>query len=271
MAPEQFAGERGLDARVDVWAMGVVLFEMISGRAPHQATAIFELMNQIQNQPAPPLGQVRPGCPDDVAQVVARALEADRERRFPSVGSFMSGLLACAAAEPLATLPFAAFNAARVDYTVAGRSIPDVSAGESDPWDDAGDSSIMEESVTSVPALLIAQAAQAKTDPLRRVPVAALAGAAAPAEPVERTPPPVAPAGAQPVALRESSQRRTAGREESVRDTGRRASPDRLESAVRTSKRSRAPVPGWQLWPHGVVAMMLSLIVVLLVLLVTRR
>jgi serine/threonine protein kinase len=254
MAPEQFSGERGLDARVDVWAMGVVLFEMISSRYPHEAVQLFELMNQVQHQPARPLCEVAPGCPADVAAVVGRALEADRERRFPSVSTFLAALLGCAASEPLATHPFVAFNPHVVDETVAGRSFPELPEG--DGWDE-GESSMSEESVTSVPALI--DGGSGGVASMRRSSPHLMAPISLP----EISPTPVPLVGV----LQEAAAVGAAG--------AGAAAPGALG---RTGKQPRVREPprkrrgeGLALWPHGVLAILLALIAVLLVLLATKK
>jgi len=82
MAPEELRGQPA-DARSDVWALGVVLYEMATGRRPFQGRTGFELSSAILNQPPPPLepGPVR-ALPPGLDSVIAHCLEKDPARRY---------------------------------------------------------------------------------------------------------------------------------------------------------------------------------------------
>ncbi len=84
MAPEQALGERDLDGRLDVWGMGVVLYEALSGRRPFVAKNYNALLVQILTAEAEPLEKVARGLPQGLAAVVHRALAKKREQRFAS-------------------------------------------------------------------------------------------------------------------------------------------------------------------------------------------
>ena len=82
MSPEQLRDASGVDARTDVWAMGVVIFELLSGRAPFETSSIPELYAKILNEPTPSLRALVPNVSVELEAVVTRCLEKDRSRRF---------------------------------------------------------------------------------------------------------------------------------------------------------------------------------------------
>jgi serine/threonine-protein kinase len=82
MAPEQFAGQ--IDARVDIWALGVVLFEMLAGRRPFDGENDIAVMNAVLNGTAPSVRSLRPDVPAGLAAIVDRALERRPADRYDS-------------------------------------------------------------------------------------------------------------------------------------------------------------------------------------------
>lgn len=83
MSPEQLRGEE-VDARTDIHALGVMLYEMVSGKRLFNATNSASLIGQILEQPAPPLSQVQPIAPAELEHIVATCLEKDPDARFQS-------------------------------------------------------------------------------------------------------------------------------------------------------------------------------------------
>ncbi|MBL8677577.1 MAG: protein kinase [Myxococcales bacterium] len=96
MSPEQARGERSVGPQTDVWSMGVVLFECLSGRCPFLGESYNEVLAKILTQRAPRLDRLAPGTPSTVCDVVAKALEPGRQERFATMGSFASALRECA-------------------------------------------------------------------------------------------------------------------------------------------------------------------------------
>ena len=93
MAPEQARGDRMLDHRVDLWAVGVVLYEGLSGRRPFVARNYNALLVQILTSRHRPLVECKPDVPVGLSQLVDKALSKMREDRFQSAAEFQEFLL----------------------------------------------------------------------------------------------------------------------------------------------------------------------------------
>ena len=85
MAPEQARGQRDIDQRVDLYALGVILYEALSNHVPHPGDSYNAIMGHILTEAVTPLDELRPGLPDGLPAVVHRALAADRNDRHPDV------------------------------------------------------------------------------------------------------------------------------------------------------------------------------------------
>ncbi len=92
MAPEQIAGSQTIDTYADVWAMGVVLFELLSGRCPFEGDPA-KVLFQIQTERVPRLEAVAGGVPPELAKIVHQALDREVARR-PTMQSLRDDLLA---------------------------------------------------------------------------------------------------------------------------------------------------------------------------------
>ena len=95
MSPEQARGVKDIDAQTDVWAIGVVLFEMLAGRRPFEADTYYALMFSLM-EPPPRLDAVLPSASKDVADVIHCALTLDRTKRYATMQQFMDALLQAA-------------------------------------------------------------------------------------------------------------------------------------------------------------------------------
>lgn len=85
MSPEQIKGFE-VDKRTDIYSLGVMLFEMLSGKPPFQADSAMSLMMMHVNDPVPDLRQLRPDLPQGLIAVIERALSKDRNQRFQTAG-----------------------------------------------------------------------------------------------------------------------------------------------------------------------------------------
>ncbi|MGQ3052353.1 MAG: serine/threonine-protein kinase [Roseateles sp.] len=83
MSPEQLAGLT-VDGRSDLYSLGVLLYQLISGTLPHQSDSMARLMQQIATEPARDVRAHRPGLPESLALVLAVALEKRPELRYAS-------------------------------------------------------------------------------------------------------------------------------------------------------------------------------------------
>jgi serine/threonine-protein kinase len=103
MAPEQARGESGLDQRVDIWAMGVILYESLTGKLPFDAPNYNAMIVKVLTEaPAPPR-QIRPEVPEPLEAVILRALSRDRNARYPRCEALIESLLPFAEDGPSAT------------------------------------------------------------------------------------------------------------------------------------------------------------------------
>ncbi len=91
MSPEHAQGG-GVGPRSDIFSLGVVLYQMLTGRLPFQGGSQVGLLYEIVHTPAPPLCKVRPELPPALGRVVERALEKDPEQRYQSTGELLNDL-----------------------------------------------------------------------------------------------------------------------------------------------------------------------------------
>jgi serine/threonine protein kinase/tetratricopeptide (TPR) repeat protein len=94
MSPEQALGEASIDGHSDVYALGCVVHEMLSGRPPFTGPTALSVVAQHLGTPAPSLAASRADLPASVVRAVARALEKEPSARFPTAGAFVQAMLA---------------------------------------------------------------------------------------------------------------------------------------------------------------------------------
>ena len=85
MAPEQVCDAGKVDGRADIWALGVVLYEMLTGRRPFDGSDTADIMHQISFEPPEPLSELHVDIPAELISAIDLALEKDPEKRFETV------------------------------------------------------------------------------------------------------------------------------------------------------------------------------------------
>ena len=92
MSPEQAAGERDIDGRSDLYSLGVVTYQMLTGALPFNAPSVAGILMKQITEPAPDLRIKRPDTPEDLALAVGRCLEKDPESRWATADSLRRAL-----------------------------------------------------------------------------------------------------------------------------------------------------------------------------------
>jgi hypothetical protein len=92
MSPEQAAGEREIDGRSDLYSLGIVTFQMLTGELPFNAPTVAGILMKQITEAAPDVRGRRPDVPEDLALAVSRCLEKDPENRWPTADSLRRAL-----------------------------------------------------------------------------------------------------------------------------------------------------------------------------------
>jgi serine/threonine-protein kinase len=170
MSPEQMRSTRSVDARADIWALGVILYELVSGRLPFDAETMPELCAKVLQESPAPLGSLAQSNYPTFEAVVLRCLEKDRGQRFQSIADLADALA-----------PFAPHEAQRsLDLVARLSGAPSArSGGSSKPAVSVAAGAVSAESATQTDFGRTAQSRGSSRSLLVGVALLLLAGAAA--------------------------------------------------------------------------------------------
>ena len=124
MSPEQIKGAH-VDQRTDIYAMGIILYQMLTGALPFEVTTLTDLLIAHTTQAPPPLRTHDPTIPAAIESVVLHALEKDPARRFASVEELVRAFVSASIENtaPVSALASTAYRAERVDRHAARRRL----------------------------------------------------------------------------------------------------------------------------------------------------
>jgi len=106
MSPEQVTGRGAIDARTDIYSLGLVLYEMLALRMPLQATNRENLLRSIVTKPLPPVSWSNAAVSPDLARIVHRATQKDADQRYATAADFAADLDRFLHGKPVAAPPY---------------------------------------------------------------------------------------------------------------------------------------------------------------------
>ena len=239
MSPEQINGGQNVDARSDLYSLGVALYEVVTGRRPFQGDSDYSIMAaHLQSTPVPPI-QIDPSVPAPLNQIILTAIAKDPAQRFQSADAFRAALEsvqgqmggyapAPAYASPPAE-PVRQGSSRRLLYMIAG-SLATIA--------------VLVVAATQIPKW---RAARAGTE---QAPAAVTAPVAAPAQPPPVTPPPTQPEAAPAASVRTESRSKSVTQREPGRPPAQAAeapvAPPQPAAQQQAAPPQRGPDPARQ-------------------------
>lgn len=128
MSPEQLRASREVDVRTDIWALGVILYELLTKKLPFHALSVTELVAVVLTEPAPDPRADRPDVPQPLADAILRCLAKNREHRFASVTDLVRAIAPFGRSDDTSVVNDRVDRVARV-AAGSGRSLPSSTTG----------------------------------------------------------------------------------------------------------------------------------------------
>jgi WD40 repeat protein len=106
MAPEQATGDpRGIGPGVDVYALGAILYQVLTGQVPFEETSFLETLERVRSEDPPPPRRLRPGIPRDLETICLKCLQKEPARRYATAAALAEDLRRFRAGEPIRARP----------------------------------------------------------------------------------------------------------------------------------------------------------------------
>ena len=92
MSPEQASGSSSIDTRSDLYSVGAILYEVVTGRRPFESKNYFQLMKAHVSEAVTPPREVRPGIPEKLDGIILKVLAKDPQERYKTAYEFQSAI-----------------------------------------------------------------------------------------------------------------------------------------------------------------------------------
>ncbi|MBA3531624.1 MAG: protein kinase [Ardenticatenales bacterium] len=126
MSPEQARGEKKLDARSDIYALGAILFEMLTGQLPYDSDTPMGMALRHISDPIPRLNDVAPDLPAETQQIIDRSMAKQRNDRYATAGALVQALPSVGAAGKVPAAPAAVVVKSPVPPTEMAESMREI-------------------------------------------------------------------------------------------------------------------------------------------------